>query len=112
MLRDYDGRASPILRGNRDDPGTVHFDGDRALEESHRQHETVRTLEVHQDSLEPAKRSTFQSYSPANLKEWPGIVGQAGMNRRLKGGNFGFVNGNRTSARPDNPSNAGCRKDR
>jgi len=96
--------------GNGDYPGIVHFNGNRALEEGHRQHEATLPFEVQQDSLEPAKGSVFDSHSLTDSQERPRSARDPGSNSSLNGGNFGVVNGDRTFAYSDNRNNPGCRK--
>src|SRR2546427_10033672 len=95
------------MLGNGDYPGIVHFDGNRALEEGHRQHEATLPFEVQQNSLQPAKGSVFDSHSLTDSQERPRSARDPGSNGSLNGGNFGVVNGDRTLAISDNLKNPG-----
>ena len=72
-----------MLLGNGDHPRTVHFDGHRALEKRHRQDEAMTAFEIHQDPLEPAERTAFDSYSLSDLQERPKLSRQSGLHSGL-----------------------------
>src|SRR2546422_10511697 len=63
-----------------------------------------------QNSLQPAKRSVFDSHSLTDSQERPRSARDPGSNSSLNGGNFGVVNGDRTFAYSDNRNNPGCRQ--
>jgi hypothetical protein len=63
-----------------------------------------------QDSLYATKRAILDFHSVPDLQEGPRLAGQPGLDSRLNGGNFAFVNGKGSSANSHHMNNPRDRK--
>ena len=88
---------------NGDDPGAVHFDGKRALHESHREHKAALPFEAQHNSFQPAEGAGFNSNPLTDLQERPRPAWESGPNGSLNRAHFAIVYRNRSPAHPDDP---------
>jgi hypothetical protein len=61
----------------------MDLDRNRPLQERYRQHETLLSSETQQDSFNARKRATDDPDLVSDLKKWPGLAVQSGLDGSL-----------------------------